>query len=258
MAGRLSIMNLLATIVFVLALPSLTDEGSADLKAVLWSLGDPGAETSILSGPVCISDVLHQIYRKHGIPPKLVQAIIQVESQGNPKATSRKGALGLMQLMPGTARRFAVKNSFNPWENIEGGVRYLKYLLDLFDGREEPETLALAAYNAGEGAVLRHGGVPPYQETTQYVRRVAKKWSDARAAAGDAARAAATAQALAYPPIEQFMDSRGILHIQTRSAPLHPPANQSASRFAPDCCRPRKRWRWRRSAVAPWVRRPRR
>ena len=156
---------------------------------------------------------------RYQVDPLLVRSVIQVESNYNLLAVSPKGAQGLMQLMPGTARRFAVKNSFNPWENIEGGVRYLKYLLDLFDGREEPETLALAAYNAGEGAVLRHGGVPPYQETTQYVRRVAKKWSDARAAAGDAARAAATAQALAYPPIEQFMDSRGILHIQTRSAP---------------------------------------
>jgi soluble lytic murein transglycosylase-like protein len=157
---------------------------------------------------------------RYQVDPLLVRSVIQVESNYNLLAVSPKGAQGLMQLMPGTARRFAVKNSFNPWENIDGGVRYLKYLLTLFDGREAPETLALAAYNAGEGAVLKHGGVPPYQETTQYVRRVAKKWNDARAAAGIAAGSAAMAQtAAAYPLIEQFIDSRGILHLQTRSAP---------------------------------------
>jgi soluble lytic murein transglycosylase-like protein len=118
--------------------------------------------------------------------------------------------------MPHTARRFAVKNSFNPSENIDGGVRYLKYLLTLFGDQQAPETLALAAYNAGEGAVIRHGGVPPYRETTQYVRKVEKKWVEAQAAAGVART---IQEAAVLPVIEQFVDSRGVLHIQTRPSP---------------------------------------
>jgi soluble lytic murein transglycosylase-like protein len=165
-----------------------------------------------------IDDYVRETSERYQVDPLLVRSVIQVESNYNPMAVSAKGAQGLMQLMPATARRFAVKNSFNPWENIDGGVRYLKYLLTLFGDRQAPETLALAAYNAGEGAVIKHGGVPPYQETTQYVRRVAKKWSEARAAAGEASGKAAP-QAAAYPPLEQFTDARGVLHIRTRSAP---------------------------------------
>jgi soluble lytic murein transglycosylase-like protein len=155
---------------------------------------------------------------RYEVDPLLVQSVIQVESNGDPLAVSVKGAQGLMQLMPQTARRFAVKNTFNPSDNIDGGVRYLKYLLTLFGDRQAPETLALAAYNAGEGAVIRHGGVPPYSETTQYVRKVAKKWNEARTVAG-ASQQQLQAEAAAYPPIEQFIDSRGVLHIQTRSSP---------------------------------------
>lgn len=166
-----------------------------------------------------VGEYVRETAGRYRVDPLLVRSVIEVESNYNLFAVSPKGAQGLMQLMPGTARRFAVKNSFNPWENIDGGVRYLKYLLELFDGQDAPETLALAAYNAGEGAVLRHGGVPPYQETTEYVRKVAKKWKEARAAAGEAGAPAATAQAAACPPIEQFVDARGVLHYQTRSAP---------------------------------------
>jgi soluble lytic murein transglycosylase-like protein len=166
-----------------------------------------------------IDKYARQSAERYEVDPLLVRSVIQVESNYDALAVSPKGAQGLMQLMPGTARRFDVKNTFNPWENIDGGVRYLKYLLTMFDGREAPETLAMAAYNAGESAVLKHGGVPPYPETTQYVRKVTKKWNDARAAAGNAAGPGATVQAAAYPPIEQFIDARGILHIQTRSAP---------------------------------------
>jgi hypothetical protein len=99
----------------------------------------------------------------------LVKAVIQVESEFDPLAVSSKGAQGLMQLMPFTARRFGVADAFEPRQNIFGGVQYLRVLLDQFRGDVD---LALAAYNAGENAVLRHGGIPPYKETRGYVRKV--------------------------------------------------------------------------------------
>jgi soluble lytic murein transglycosylase-like protein len=165
-----------------------------------------------------IDDYVSQAAERYQVDPLLVRSVIAVESNYNPVAVSPKGAQGLMQLMPQTARRFAVKNAFSPWENIDGGVRYLKYLLGLYGDRESPETLALAAYNAGEGAVLKHGGVPPYRETSEYVRKVAKNWNDARAAA-EAVAAPPAPEAAAYKPVEYYTDDRGVLHIRTRSTP---------------------------------------
>lgn len=103
------------------------------------------------------------------VDPNLVRAVIHAESSYNPNAVSRTGAMGLMQLMPGTAARFGVGNAFNPEENIRGGVTYLRFLLDKFNGDIR---LAAAGYNAGEGAVMKYGGVPPYNETIHYVARV--------------------------------------------------------------------------------------
>lgn len=105
----------------------------------------------------------------YGVDPALVRAVIHAESAFRPDAVSPKGAGGLMQLMPATAERFDVGDRFNPDQNIAGGVAYLALLLDMFDGDRE---LAVAAYNAGENAVTRHGGIPPYQETRTYVKRV--------------------------------------------------------------------------------------
>lgn len=115
-------------------------------------------------------DVIDFHAHEHGIRPDLVRAVIQVESAFNPRARSNKGAMGLMQLMPATARQYGVVNAYNPAENVRGGVAYLRQLLDRYDNKEE---LALAAYNAGPGAVDRHGQtVPPYRETRNYVEQI--------------------------------------------------------------------------------------
>jgi soluble lytic murein transglycosylase-like protein len=109
---------------------------------------------------------------EQSVPPELVHSVIRVESNYNPYAVSPKGALGLMQLIPATARRFGVADAFDPLQNVRGGAAYLRYLLDLYGGNY---TLALAAYNAGEGAVARYGDVPPFAETRNYVKLVANR-----------------------------------------------------------------------------------
>jgi soluble lytic murein transglycosylase-like protein len=113
--------------------------------------------------------LIHECSRKYLVDPALIKAIIRAESGFNPNAISRKGARGLMQLMPETAQRLNVYNCFNPKENIEGGVRYFKYLLGLFN---HDLRLSLAAYNAGENIVLQNGSIPPYRETVDYIRKV--------------------------------------------------------------------------------------
>jgi hypothetical protein len=110
--------------------------------------------------------------RRHSLDPELVQAVVAVESGFRPAAVSPKGAQGLMQLMPATARSLGVRDSFDPVSNLDGGTRYLRGLIQRYDGDLKR---ALAAYNAGEGAVARHGGVPPYPETMAYVRKVLQR-----------------------------------------------------------------------------------
>jgi soluble lytic murein transglycosylase-like protein len=118
-------------------------------------------------------DVIDHHARAQGVRPDLVRAVIQVESAFNPRARSVKGAMGLMQLMPGTARDLGVRNAYDPLENIRGGVTYLRSLLDEFGGNEE---LALAAYNAGPHRVKQYGGtIPPYRETRDYVSKITGK-----------------------------------------------------------------------------------
>jgi len=114
-----------------------------------------------------------QTAERHQVDPNLVRAVVQTESGWDPLAVSRKGALGLMQLVPGTAQRFGVNNVFDPQQNLDAGVRYLHSLLERY-GNDLP--LALAAYNAGEGAVDRFGGVPNFRETRLYVQKVTNSY----------------------------------------------------------------------------------
>ena len=120
---------------------------------------------------ISVSDSIRHCAALYRLEDALVRAVIKVESNYDPTAVSRKGALGLMQLMPETARDMNVKDPMNAGENIRGGSRYLRLMLDHFDDNLD---LALAAYNAGPGAVSRHGGIPPYKETRNYVERVKK------------------------------------------------------------------------------------
>jgi soluble lytic murein transglycosylase-like protein len=112
---------------------------------------------------------IERVAREYGLSPRLIKSVALVESGFNPRAVSHKGAQGLMQLMPATARRYGVRDPLDPLQNLRAGARHLRNLLDEFGG---DLTLALAAYNAGSGAVRRHGGVPNYRETRNYVRKV--------------------------------------------------------------------------------------
>jgi soluble lytic murein transglycosylase-like protein len=116
-----------------------------------------------------IDRIIEEAAARHHVDANLVRAVIKVESNFNPAAVSRRGAMGLMQLMPATARKFNVSNPFDPRQNVEAGVQHLKRLLDNFGGNVG---LTLAAYNAGEAAVNRNNGIPPYPETRQYVRQI--------------------------------------------------------------------------------------
>jgi soluble lytic murein transglycosylase-like protein len=152
-----------------------------------------------------INRLVHQVATRSQVDPKLVHAIIQTESDYNPDAVSNKGAMGLMQLIPATAQRFGVENPFDAKQNIEGGVSYLRHLLDLFGG---DLTLSLAAYNAGENSVLRNGGVPNFEETKNYVRKVSNLYGSATAPNGEKLKPQEPPKA----PIYRYVDARGVVH----------------------------------------------
>lgn len=119
--------------------------------------------------------IIQRVARKYSIESDLIHSIIRVESNYNAAAVSPKGAVGLMQLMPETAREYGVNNIYDPGENIEGGVRYLKDLIKAFDGKTD---LVLAAYNAGQEAIKKYGGIPPYAETIKYIQKIKQSGYD--------------------------------------------------------------------------------
>jgi len=132
---------------------------------------EPSGHSRVAGEPQSFEQMVRSASNRYGVNPNLVWAVIKVESNFNPEAVSKKGARGLMQLMPATARQHRVENIHDPIQNIQGGVRHLRLLLDRFQGNLR---LGLAAYNAGTRAVERYRNIPPYSETRKYVRRVLK------------------------------------------------------------------------------------
>jgi soluble lytic murein transglycosylase-like protein len=136
--------------------------------------GNAWRDSGWTSGNARIDSLIKVNAARFGVDPYLVFCVIEQESQFKQYARSPKGAQGLMQLMPGTARRLGVRRPYDPAENIMGGTRYLKELMTMFDGRVD---LVLASYNAGEGAVMKYGrNVPPYRETRDYVKKIGKRY----------------------------------------------------------------------------------
>jgi len=152
-----------------------------------------------------IDAAIDQAASRHNVDPSLVRAVIKVESNFNPNAVSRKGAMGLMQLMPQTARLLNVSNPFDPEQNVDAGVRQLKQLMENYGGDVK---LTLAAYNAGPGAVARSAGVPHYAETRQYVKRITQLYYGGTDSSEDRILGSGF-----HEPIQVERDSRGVLHI---------------------------------------------
>ncbi|MSO18868.1 MAG: lytic transglycosylase domain-containing protein [Acidobacteria bacterium] len=180
------------------------------------ALGDPSTapESSSQDIPTVprgrdyIAELVSDAARRHQVDADLVHAIVRVESNYNPYAVSNRGARGLMQLIPATARRFGVMDSFDPRSNLDGGIRYLKYLMGMFKGDVR---LSLAAYNAGEMAVTRNGGVPPYRETQNYIRKISELYS--------MSTVAAAAGVPPEPQIFKYVDDSGVIHFSNTDRP---------------------------------------
>jgi soluble lytic murein transglycosylase-like protein len=154
--------------------------------------------------PQDIDAAIDQAASRHNVDPNLVRAVIKVESNFNPNAVSRKGAVGLMQLMPQTARQLNVTNPFDPQQNVDAGVRHLKQLMENYGGDVK---LTLAAYNAGQGAVARSGGVPHFAETRNYVKRITQLYY------GGSDPGSHFLDSPMHDPIHVERDARGVLHI---------------------------------------------
>jgi membrane-bound lytic murein transglycosylase B len=154
----------------------------------------------VTATPADIDAAIEQAAARHNVDPNLVRAVVKVESNFNPNAVSRKGAMGLMQLMPSTARQLKVKNPFDPEQNVDAGVRHLKQLLESYGGDVK---LTLAAYNAGAGAVARSSGVPHFAETQNYVRRITNLYYGG----------ADFDSGVSHDPVRIQRDARGVIYI---------------------------------------------
>jgi soluble lytic murein transglycosylase-like protein len=154
--------------------------------------------------PQDIDAAIDQAAARHNVDPNLVRAVIKVESNFNPNAVSRKGAMGLMQLMPQTARQLRVSNPFDPQQNVDAGVRHLKQLMESYGGDVK---LTLAAYNAGQGAVARSSGVPRFAETRNYVKRITQLYY------GGSDPGSHFLESPMHEPIHVQRDANGVLHI---------------------------------------------
>jgi len=161
-----------------------------------------GRQTGL--GHVDVDSLVQDAGRRHSVDPNLIHAVIRQESNYDVFAVSVKGACGLMQLMPGTALRFGVSDIFDPAENVEGGVKYLRFLMDRY---QDDDVKTLAAYNAGEGAVDQYGGMPPYRETVDYVDRVSR-WYRSVGVVSD--------EVPAGPRVSSYVDAAGALVIEMR------------------------------------------
>ena len=182
--------------------------------------------------PVALRTLVDTISKNYGVDPGLVRAVIKTESNFNRWAVSNKGARGLMQLIPETGRRFGVQDFFDPRQNVDGGVRYLRFLLDKFNGNLD---LSLAAYNAGENLVEKLGRIPPIAETTNYVRRIRAIYKKPSAPLGPLgpltmpAAPPATMIAAAEPageqpppppaPVYKTVDEHGMMHFSNIEPP---------------------------------------
>jgi soluble lytic murein transglycosylase-like protein len=175
----------------------LGQESSLSASAKIVAANFRGAAAN----PGDIDSAIEQAAARHNVDPNLVRAVVKVESNFNPNAVSRKGAMGLMQLMPSTARQLNVKNPFDPEQNVDAGVRHLKQLLESYGGDIK---LTLAAYNAGAGAVARSSGVPHYAETQNYVRRITNLYYGGIDFNSTGA---------SHEPVRVQRDARGVLYI---------------------------------------------